>query len=119
MKLRITNRTRGRVLADHADIADTSAKRRTGLLQHSGLAPGEGLWIVPSEGVHTFGMNFTIDVAFLNKQRIVVKTRPHMSRGRISFCLRAHSVIELPAGTLDESGTTKGDQLELEKYSVQ
>ena len=31
----------------------------------------------------------------------------------------AEGVIELPAGTLDESGTTKGDQLELEKYSVQ
>ena len=119
MKVRIKNKTRGRVLAEHADIADTSLKRRTGLLKHSGLAPGEGLWIVPSEGVHTFGMNFTIDVAFLNRQRVVVKVRTHMSRGRISFCLRAHSVIELPAGTLDESGTTMGDQLELEKYSVQ
>jgi uncharacterized membrane protein (UPF0127 family) len=104
------------MLADRADIADTSLKRRTGLLKHSGLAPGEGLWIVPSEGVHTFGMSFTIDVAFLNKQRVVLKTRPHMSQARISLCLRAHSVIELPAGTLDESGTMKGDQLELEKY---
>ncbi len=63
--------------------ADTSLKRRTGLLKHSGLAPGEGLWIVPSEGVHTFGMNFTIDVAFLSKQRVVLKTRPHMVKGRI------------------------------------
>lgn len=117
MKLRVFNKTRGRVLADRADIADTSAKRRTGLLKHTGLAPGEGLWIVPSEGVHTFGMNFVIDVVFLNKQRVVLKTRPHMTRGRISLCLRAHSVVELPAGTLDESGTTKGDQLELEKYS--
>ncbi len=116
MKVRITNKTRGRVLAQHADIADTSLKRRTGLLKHSGLAPGEGRWIVPSEGVHTFGMNFTIDVAFLSKQRIVLKTRPHMVKGRIALCLRAHSVIELPAGALDESGTMKGDQLELEKY---
>ncbi len=104
------------MLAEHADVADTSLKRRTGLLKHSGLAPGEGLWIVPSEGVHTFGMNFTIDVAFLNKQRVVLKTRPHMVKGRISLCLRAHSVVELPAGTLDESGTMKGEQLELEKY---
>jgi uncharacterized membrane protein (UPF0127 family) len=61
-------------------------------------------------------MNFTIDVVFLNKQRIVLKTRPHMVKSRISLCLRAHSVVELPAGTLDESGTAKGDQLELEKY---
>lgn len=116
MKLRVTNKTRGRVIADRADIADTSAKRRTGLLKHTGLAPGEGLWIVPSEGVHTFGMKFTIDVVFINKSRVVVKTRPHMVRGRLAASLRAHSVIELPAGTIDESGTARGDQLELEKY---
>ena len=39
-----------------------------------------------------------------------------MVKSRISLCLSAHSVVELPAGTLDETGTTKGDQLELEKY---
>jgi len=37
-------------------------------------------------------------------------------RGRISLCLRAHSVLELPAGTLDATGTVAGDQLELEKF---
>jgi uncharacterized protein len=105
-------------LAERADIADTSEKRRRGLLKHTGLAPGEGLWIVPSEGVHTFAMKFTIDVVFLNKQRVVLKTRPHMVKSRISLCLRAHSVVELPAGTLDETGTQKGDQLDLEKFDA-
>lgn len=115
-KLRVVNQTRARPLADRADIADTSAKRRTGLLKHSGLAPGEGLWIVPCEGVHTFRMKFPIDVVFLNKKRAVLKTRPNMVRGRISLCLRAHSVLELPAGTLDATGTVAGDQLELVKF---
>jgi uncharacterized membrane protein (UPF0127 family) len=41
-----------------------------------------------------------------------------MVKRRISLCLRAHSVVELPAGTIDETGTQKGDQLELEKYNV-
>lgn len=115
-KLRVTNATRGTQLADRADIADTSAKRRTGLLKHTGLAPGEGLWIVPSEGVHTFGMKFTIDVAFLNKKRQIVKIRPNMGKGRMSVNLFAHSVLELPAGTLLATGTEKGDQLEFEKF---
>ncbi len=114
--LRATNQTRGRLLADRAGIADTSAKRRTGLLKHTGLAPGEGLWIVPCEGVHTFFMKFPIDVVFLNKTREVVKIRPHMGRRRITLSLRAHSVLELPAGTIEETGTQPGDQLELEKY---
>jgi uncharacterized membrane protein (UPF0127 family) len=115
-KLRVTNVTRGRPLADRADIADTSAKRRTGLLKHTGLARGEGLWIVPCEGVHTFRMKFPIDVVFLNKQRKVLKIRPNMVKSRIALSLLAHSVLELPAGTLDETGTERGDQLEFEKY---
>ena len=114
--LRVTNQTRGRLLADRADIADTSSKRRTGLLKHTGLAPGEGLWIVPSEGVHTFGMKFPIDVVFLNRARKVLKIRPNMVRSRIALSLRAHSVLELPSGTLEETGTQAGDQLELEKH---
>src|SRR4051794_39687938 len=49
VKLRVHNQTRGKLLADRADIADDSAKRRIGLLKHTSLAPGEGLWISPSE----------------------------------------------------------------------
>lgn len=112
------NQTRDKVLADRADIADTSAKRRTGLLKHSGLAPGEGLWIVPTEGVHTFGMKFAIDVIFLNRKRKVLKIRPNMVRARIALSLRAHSVVELPAGTIEQTGTQPGDQLELQKYEL-
>ena len=104
------------MLADRADIADTSAKRRTGLLKHTGLAPGEGLWIAPCEGVHTFAMKFTIDVVFLNRKRKILKIRPNMVRRRIALCLRAHSVLELPAGTLEQTGTERGDQLEFEEY---
>ena len=115
-KLRVTNLTRGRMLADRAEVADTSAKRRTGLLKHAGLAPGEGLWIVPCEGVHTFAMKFPIDVVFLNRKNKILKIRPNMVRSRIALSLMAHSVLELPAGTLTATGTERGDQLELEKF---
>jgi uncharacterized membrane protein (UPF0127 family) len=117
-KLRVANQTKGQVLADRADIADTSAKRRTGLLKHTGLKPGEGLWIAPCEGVHTFGMKFPIDVLFLSKKKQVLKARPDMVKGRIAFSLRAYSVLELPAGTLAQTGTVAGDQLEFEKYDA-
>ena len=110
------NKTRGSALADRADIADTSAKRRTGLLKHAGLEPGEGLWIVPCEGVHTFAMKFAIDVVFLSKKKVVLKVRPEMGKRRMALSLRAHSVLELPAGTLAATGTVVGDQLEFEKY---
>jgi uncharacterized protein len=111
----IRNATRDVILGDRIDVADTSSTRRTGLLKHSGLERGQGLWIVPCEAVHTFGMKFPIDVVFLSKKRTVLKMRPSMGRRGISLCLRAHSVIELPAGTIDETGLQVGDQLELKR----
>jgi uncharacterized protein len=117
-KLRVRNQSRGTVLADRADIANTSAKRKTGLLRHSKLDAGEGLWITPCEGVHTIGMKFAIDVLFLSKKRKVLKIRASMPRWRMSMCLRAHSVLELPSGMAAETETTAGDQLEFETYET-
>ncbi len=118
VKLLIKNTNRNSVVADNADIADTSQKRRTGLLKHSNLAAGEGLWIVPCEAVHTFGMNFPIDVVYLNKQKKVLKIRDNMKKSRMSLCLRAHSVLELPAGRAAETGIAVGDVLEFTKRTV-
>jgi uncharacterized membrane protein (UPF0127 family) len=117
-KLRVRNPSRGTVLADRADVADTSSKRRTGLLKHLGLGEGEGLWIVPCEAVHTVGMKFPIDVLFLNKKRKVLKIRPAMKTWRLAACLRSHSVLELPAGTCGTAQTAVGDQLEFERYDA-
>jgi len=115
-QLRVRNQTRNTVLGDRIGIADTSAKRKTGLLKHAQLEPGEGLWIAPCEAVHTFMMKFPIDVVFLNRKRKILKVRPNMVRSRIAISFLAHSVLELPAGTLDHTGTEAGDQLEFEKY---
>ena len=112
------NQSRNTVLADRADIADTSAKRRTGLLKHNALEPGEGLWIAPCEAVHTFGMKFAIDVLYLDRKKKVLKVRNGMPRGRMSACLRAHSVLELPSGTAAAAQTVAGDLLEFEKYET-
>jgi len=113
--LRVKNVTKNTILAVRAGVADTSKKRRTGLLKHDRLPAGEGLWIAPCEAVHTFGMKFAIDVLFLSKKRKVLKIRHRMPRRRISACLRAHSVLELPAGTAAQSRTEPGDQLEFER----
>ena len=115
-KLRVRNLTKGTVLADRAEIADTSAKRRTGLLKHSGLEPGQGLWIAPCEAVHTIGMKFPIDVLFLDKKRKVLKVKSSMPSGRMGVSLFAHSVLELPSGRAAECQTVSGDQLEFEKF---
>ncbi len=112
--MRVTNVTRGTVLADSADIADTSAKRRTGLLKHKSLPKGQGLWISPCESIHTFFMKFPIDVLYLSRQKKVRKIRKSLKPWRLSACLLARSVLELPAGTAEETGTEVGDILQLD-----
>ena len=116
---RVRNLTKGVSLADRAEVADTSAKRRTGLLKHQCLPPGSGLWIVPCEGIHMFGMKCSIDALFLNRDRRVVKICPNMGKWRMALSLRAHSVLELPAGTTAETGTAVGDQLDVERIQVE
>ena len=109
------NHTRDTVLAQAADLANTSETRRTGLLKHERLNPGEGLWIVPCESVHTFFMKFPIDLVYLDKLKKVRKIRHRMVPWRLSACLSAHSILELPAGTLEQTGTKVGDELVVEK----
>ncbi len=115
MQLLVRNQTRNTVLGAAVELADTSATRRTGLLGRDRLAPGEGLWIVPCESVHTFFMKFPIDLVYLDKRRTVRKVRHAVPPWRLSACLRAHSVIELPAGTAERTGTSVGDELVMEK----
>jgi uncharacterized protein len=111
-RLKISNLTREVVLAHCVEVADHGATRRKGLLGRSGLPAGEGLWIVPCESVHTFGMKFPIDLVYLDRNKRVKKIRSGMPPWRLSACLSAHSVIELASGTIDRTQTRPGDTLE-------
>ena len=112
------NHTRNTVLGDAVELADTSETRRVGLLKHERLEPGSGLWIVPCESVHTFFMKFPIDLVYLDKKRKVRKVRHAVPAWRLSACLTAHSILELPAGTAEKSGTQQGDELVMEKLNA-
>jgi hypothetical protein len=118
VKLKIWNQTRSTLLGADVDVADTSAKRRTGLLRLDHLAQGHGLLIVPCEAIHTFGMKFPIDVVFIDGKKNVVKLRPGMGRWRIAFSFWANSVLELAAGSIQAARTEVGDQLAFEKLEA-
>jgi uncharacterized membrane protein (UPF0127 family) len=110
----VRNQTRNAVLGDAVEVADTSTKRRVGLLKHERLDPGDGLWIIPCESVHTFFMKFPIDLVYLDKKRRVKKVRNAVPAWRLSACFTAHSILELPAGTVEKTGTVAGDELLIE-----
>ena len=111
-RLLVSNPARGTVLATRLEVADSASKRNKGLLGRKGLAPGEGLWIVPCESVHTFFMQFPIDLVYLDRKNRVRKVRSAVGPWRLSACLSAHSILELPAGTIRDSRTEAGDTLE-------
>jgi len=105
--------TRQTLLVTRLEVAGSGAARRKGLLGRDGLGPGEGLWIVPCESVHTFFMRFPIDLVYLDRNNRVRKVRQAVGPWRISACLAAHSVLELPAGAIRATQTRWGDVVEM------
>ena len=110
------NRTRRQFLATRLAVADTHWSRFCGLM---GKPPGEfgdghALWITPCRGVHTWGMRFPIDVAYLNTDHVIVHLETGLRPWRFApIRLKATSVLELPEHTLKSTGTTIGDELEI------
>jgi uncharacterized protein len=114
MALIAKNLDTGAVVADNVAVADTRATRAVGLLSRSGLNPGEALWIVPSRGVHTWWMRFTIDVLALNESGVVVDRVPGLKPWRIRLPRRGTAgVLELPAGCIAATGTELGHRIQL------
>jgi uncharacterized membrane protein (UPF0127 family) len=112
VRLRVSNLTRQTLLATSMEVADSSEKRNKGLLGRKHLGHGEGLWIIPCQSVHTFFMQFPIDLVYLDRKKQIRKLRSAVSPWRISVCLSAHSILELPSGTIWNTRTERGDTLE-------
>jgi len=112
----VYNTTRETFVATEAKLADGYVSRLVGLLGKTRrwARPGQGLWIVPSHGVHTIGMLFAIDLVFLDRDGRVFHTEEYVRPFRISrVTLKAQSVLELPPYTVFRSGTQVGDRLEI------
>lgn len=100
----------GEVLAS-LEIAETMRARGRGLLGREGI---EGaLYLTPGRAVHTLGMRFPIDVAFVDKDMVVVRTVT-MRRWRLGRpVFRAHGVIEAEAGAFARWNLKVGDKLDV------
>ncbi|HTM09365.1 MAG TPA: DUF192 domain-containing protein [Verrucomicrobiae bacterium] len=110
----VTNLDKKTWLATNIRKADTFVTRLLGLLRRKRLAPEEALWLVPGKAVHTVGMKFPIDVIFIDRNKKVVAIVPSMAPNRATrFYIGAHSILELPNGTILKSCTEAGDRLDI------
>jgi uncharacterized protein len=102
--------TEGRVLAS-CETADDRRSRGRGLLGRDEI---EGAMLLTRcRWVHTIGMRFPLDVAYLDGDGVVVKT-VHMRRHRVGVPVwRARSVVEAQEGAFGRWGLRVGDVVEL------
>ena len=85
------------------------------------LAPGAGLWLPESNGIHMMFMRFPIDAVFLGSAeadggRIVLSVHPGLRAwtGLVPLIRGAHGVLELPIGTIEATATAVGDRVTIE-----
>lgn len=102
----------GQVLAS-LEIADSFLARNRGLLGRTGTTGA--MLLTHTRGVHSLGMRFSVDVAFLDKDLVVVDA---VTLRRYSMALprrRTRSVLEAEAGAFERWGLKVGDRLEIKE----
>ena len=100
----------GEVLAS-LEVAGNPRKRAQGLLGRDGI---DGALLIPkTRSVHSLGMRFDLDVAFLDGDDRVIKVISLPRRRIAAPVWGARSVIEAEAGSFREWELRSGDQLEI------
>lgn len=113
-RYRVRNATRSIDLATRAERADTVLRRGIGLMGRSDLEQGAGLVIEPCNGIVMFFMRFALDVLFVDRDGQIVHALHGIRPWRVSrVVLASRYVVELPAGTLRQTGTEVGDRIEV------
>lgn len=118
MKLGAVYADEGRCVVSRVWRAASAWERMRGLLGRQPLAPDEGLLIDKCGMVHTFGMRYQLDLAFLDPRGRVCKLVHGLRPARCAGTFRARSTLELAAGTLAQSGLRIGDQLHWQEQAA-
>jgi uncharacterized membrane protein (UPF0127 family) len=111
--VRVVNRTRGQVLADSAELADSAWKRFLGLMGRRDLPPGGGLVLKPGGAIHMFFMRMPLDVLHVDRAGRVTHVLRGIRPGRLGpLFVGGALAIELPGGTAIQ--TQPGDEIVIE-----
>jgi uncharacterized membrane protein (UPF0127 family) len=101
----------GRCLVPRVWRAVSAWEKMRGLLGRPPLADGEGLLIDTCSMVHTFGMRYRLDLAFLDPQGRVCKLVAALPPARCAGSLAADATLELAPGALERLQLKVGDRL--------
>jgi len=119
----VFNKTRESFLSLNVTPADSHLARLKGLVGKFRLKSDEGIWVMPSQGIHTIGVLFSIDLIYLDSAHRVIHLIESFGTFRIGpIRTNCASVLELPTRTIYSSQTQVGDELlicspeEMERY---
>lgn len=106
------NKTNQNIIGQKIWLADSFWSRFRGLLGHKPLEPGEGIWLLPCQQVHMFGMHFALSIWFLDAQGRVCQIIDELEPGKISPRVKnSDSILELPVGWGKVTSTKVGDEI--------
>lgn len=102
----------GVLVASSVTVADSFRHRLRGLLARPPMKKGQGMLLLECGTVHTVGMGYSIDIAFLDAEGRVVRSIAGLAPWRFGLGgADAVHALELPAGRLGETGTVTGVRL--------
>lgn len=94
-------------------IANHFITRLKGLMFTRELPPESSMFIYPCSGIHTFFMNYNIDVLYLDNHNKILAVDECMRPGRVGRIIKgAVAVVELPSGRIEETKTKIGQTVE-------
>lgn len=113
-RLKLQNLTKDIEVLDDIIIAESFFSRLKGLLGKKGLDKGQGLVIRPCNSVHTIGMKFSIDLAFVNEDNQVIHIIQDLKPGKLSPIIKGSKfVIEVASGEFSHDNLEIGDIIEI------
>ncbi|RZT21089.1 DUF192 domain-containing protein [Fictibacillus sp. BK138] len=111
----LLNLETGELLAREVRPAYRFSKRLKGLMFTKELSTESAMHIKPCHSIHTFFMNYAIDVLYLDSEKRIVAMDEDLPPKRFGKLYKhAASVIELPSGTIAKSQTKVGHKLLIE-----
>ncbi|UCZ53151.1 DUF192 domain-containing protein [Bacillus shivajii] len=112
--MKVVNLSNENVLASDVKQAYSFLKRLKGLMFTKELGSGKAIHLKPCRSVHTFFMNYAIDVIYLGEGNKVVAINENLQPNKAGKHYKyARSVVELPVGTVSHSQTKVGDVLSI------
>lgn len=110
--MKLVNNINNKIISENLQIANTFLKRFKGLMFTKELPNQNALQIIPCREIHTFFMNYSIDVLYLDANNTILSVDENFTPNKIGKKVKnAVSVIELPNGTIEKFNLKVGQKL--------